>query len=188
MEKSERKVKEREHEALSAKPPIALGGELSDLIQAEEIVPSFSLKELELAEKLKAAFNSAVFMGYNESFKFLHEALAQVRPLTYMESKAVRHTITAMQLENGLIRKRDELYKSAPPIDAPESEWGKYEEARTAFNREALLVLEHEDEARRTFVENTAEAYMLARMAGKHELARIITNARMASFRCKTGG
>jgi hypothetical protein len=52
--------------------------------------------------KLKSAFNSAVFLGYQQSAALLSQALDQVAPLSEAEKKAADGMLTQAQIRTSL--------------------------------------------------------------------------------------
>lgn len=83
-----------------------------------------------LAGKLKSAFNSAVFLGFQKSVDLLREALDQVAPLTELEKKAASFMLTEAQLRTSLENEGNTLA----------SKWGRkaLEEKKRALEEKVL--------------------------------------------------
>ena len=125
-----------------------------------------------LAGKLRAAFNSAVFLGYQESANHLRDALGQVEPLTYLEQKAAVHSLTAAQLRIDLDRRGGQQKNDA---------------GRLALEDEARRLEETMQQSRKSFRENAAAARKLAvEVVRQPDIATTILAAQKACREEKT--
>jgi len=89
----------------------------------------------ELVGKLKAAFNSAVFLGYRETREALTAALDQIAPLTEMEKRATYNALTEAELR---------IRNSGPELEARVAETKKSLRATLAGARKMATEVTHQ--------------------------------------------